>query len=438
MEDWDSPKRSRLFLAAALLVAACGFMLTNDRLDAPRLTENGLSADAAAGSLAAETAAPAPIPEALPPASGTASVAAPASSDELRDAVAGLPAAQDAAQAAARTAAFAAPAGRVPGAFAPAAAASAWAARRALGPSLDGQQALSISSAPASARPEGERAVDAVAPSQRSVSPRRRGSPEDGRALSPAERLLEARGRAAGGVSASDGLRLGTSPFARQTPAAAARRHWARPARPESLARLLGKGALKAPVGVKRPKLDPWSRPVPALGPDGAPLSVKPLGETEAESVTPPPACAKKGVHWDEQDSVRWLHDGALRGRLENGTWAWLQRDQNRWWLWPAPKEKPLLDHQDHWWLESRGMWFLLHDREAWGYQYLHQWGTEGFVARSGAQMIYSSDGSRLGLIVPGAGAVVYDARTGAELGRWTEAQLPRRRAAAAPQAPAF
>ena len=49
-------------------------------------------------------------------------------------------------------------------------------------------------------------------------------------------------------------------------------------------------------------------------------------------------------------------------------------------------------------------MWFLLHDGEPWGYQYLREWRSEGFVHSSGAQMIYSADGTRVGLIVPDEG----------------------------------
>jgi len=41
--------------------------------------------------------------------------------------------------------------------------------------------------------------------------------------------------------------------------------------------------------------------------------------------------------------------------------------------------------------------------------------------------MLYSADGRRAAVITPGDGAWLFDARTGAVLGRWTEAQMPAR-----------
>ncbi len=436
MEDWDSPKRSRLFLAAALLTAACGFMLTNDRLDSPRLVENGLGADVSGAGSASEAATAPPFAVPQPPLGQVAEGAAPA--EDLRDAVAALPG-MDPAQAAARSAAFAGPAGRVAGAFAPAAAASAWAAHDVLRPSLDGQSAVAISSysVPSSAKARGSRDIAAVAPGGRQTRGAAGASRGNAAKLSPAERLFAAPEQGLSEVSAGGAAAAGTAAFKRE-PSTRRRKAPLKGARPAALSRLLGKGALKAPVGVRKPAGDPWTRPLPATGPDGAALKVEPLGQAAAEAVTTPPSCRKPGPHWDAAGDAHWFHDGALRGRLEAGAWAWLQEDRGRWWLWPAPKATPLVDHQDHWWLQSRGLWFLLHDGEPWGYQYLRRWGAEGFVQRSGAQMIYSADGSRLGLVSPGQGAVLYDARTGRELGRWTEDELPGRRAAAGPHAPAF
>ena len=127
MNDWDKPAGSLLFL-----ILATGIFVS--RLGSDELSSmNSLRSEAKQGAVAvssfykpaSDEAAPLPSNLSLPDRDN------PLAPDDLRDAVASLSAAGWPKHAA-RSAAFAGPSGRLPGAYAPAAAASVQAARRSM------------------------------------------------------------------------------------------------------------------------------------------------------------------------------------------------------------------------------------------------------------------------------------------------------------------
>ncbi len=161
-------------------------------------------------------------------------------------------------------------------------------------------------------------------------------------------------------------------------------------------------------------------------------IQFRPLPLFESESVAPPAvparlAGARDRAHWHEGALSGWWHDGAAWGQARDGRWVWLERSGERWWAYADPKAAPALLHEGRWWLRADGLWFLVHDGQPWGYRYFARWQQEGFQSDDGMQLLYSADGSRLAVVVPGEGAAAYDAQTGEELGRWTEAELPKR-----------
>lgn len=205
--------------------------------------------------------------------------------------------------------------------------------------------------------------------------------------------------------------------------------------RPILLSRMLGKGALRPPKGVgKSPDFAALREKIPHRLPDGK--IIKPVlpSPAEIEALAPPDAKALAGkppeparFHWHQDGPVSYFHEQSIWGRWSGGHWTWLGRSDNRWWI-EAPASKALLWHAQHWWWKNKEMWFLLHEGEPWGYRYFAEWKEEGLIhPGSGTQMIYSSDGSRVALVTPGHGAVLFDAETGRELGRWSEEQMPKR-----------
>jgi hypothetical protein len=444
-DSWDAPGRPRLFLAAALAVAAAGVVVETGR-EAPDV-ERWTSVDAGAAESWGNGGTGASAREETDEAAGIAESDPVrelfvARGEALRDALADR---MSAAQQASRTAAFAAPAGRFAGELATAAAerAGAVGAARRVGEAFAAEAPPERRLAAAGGE-EGEW----TGGQEGGSSAQAPGRKESSNIAAAAPRGGAARAAAAAAPpplnTNADRLLYDSSTWRRSArttaagPQAKARRQGGprtprlRKLRPALLSRVLGRGALRAPRGVKLPKLDPWKTPIPAAGPDGRPLSTRPLGFEAAEDAVSPPACRRKKAHWEAGGEA--YHEAELRGRAAQEGWSWAARADGRWWLWPEPERGPLLRHQGHWWLQSRELWFLLHDGAPWGARYLGEWGQLGFVDPSGAQMIYSADGTRVGMIEPGVGAIVYDARTGRELGRWSADQLPRR---AGPKAPA-
>ncbi|HVA66774.1 MAG TPA: hypothetical protein VNK24_07605 [Elusimicrobiota bacterium] len=130
---------------------------------------------------------------------------------------------------------------------------------------------------------------------------------------------------------------------------------------------------------------------------------------------------------WIREGKTAYYHQGEYWGRFEKGEWSWLDKNGGQWWLWSAPGKPPVLWSKNHWWAQSDGLWFLLHNGEAWGYQYLNDWSQEGFRNESGAQIVYSKDGSRVLVSTPKNGAALFNAQTGARLGQWRPEAAPRR-----------
>ncbi len=207
-----------------------------------------------------------------------------------------------------------------------------------------------------------------------------------------------------------------------------------RKVRPLLLSKALGRGAVHPPpASVEPPAFPALTARKPALLPDGSPSPVRPLELLLLEDRDPRPAgpaCRKRGPHWD--DGPAW-HDGAARGLAEDARWQWLWKENALWWA-VREKEDPLLLHRGLWWSKRKGVWFALHGGELWSWRRFSDWDAEGLIRlQDGVELAYSADYTKVAVITPGAGAVLYDAYTGAELGEWLEEELPRRR----PRAPA-
>ena len=115
-------------------------------------------------------------------------------------------------------------------------------------------------------------------------------------------------------------------------------------------------------------------------------------------------------------------------------TLLWLEKDGQRW--WGLVDSTPLVRHQRLWWLRQSGVWLVLHEGEAWAWRHFQDWNAaEGlFHPATGTEIVYSPDFSRAAVITPGEGAVVYDAFSGAEIGRIPEEAMPARRRPRAPK----
>lgn len=189
--------------------------------------------------------------------------------------------------------------------------------------------------------------------------------------------------------------------------------------RPVLLGTLLGKKALKPPpASLEPPRDSPWRGFLPGAG----------YTHAQAEAFAPPDiSCRRRGPpHAHEGEGFRWVHDKTEWSRVAGARQARFTRATGRWWLWPAPGEKPLVRHAEHWWMKSRGTWFLLHEGEPWGLRHFPEWGVEGFEDGRSTRIIYSRDGARVAVVVEGEGAAVYDAASGALLGRVAPQDLPK------------
>ncbi|MCR4295697.1 MAG: hypothetical protein NUW21_09205, partial [Elusimicrobia bacterium] len=212
--------------------------------------------------------------------------------------------------------------------------------------------------------------------------------------------------------------------------AAAARRR----ARPLLLSKLLGPRALRPPpASLVPPDLASLARRKPLLLPDGSPVPSRPYELDRIEAHDPRRsrvADRRRKPHWDP--GHRW-HDGAATGVAADARWLWLWKEKTRVWA-VGEQASPLLRHRALWWGKQKSVWFALHDGQLWSWRRFSDWDAEGLIRLvDGVELVYSADFAKVAVITPGAGAVLYDARTGAELGHWLEHELPRRR----PSAPA-
>lgn len=208
-----------------------------------------------------------------------------------------------------------------------------------------------------------------------------------------------------------------------------------RKTKPLLLSKLLGRGALRPPpASIEPPDLSNLKARRPLTLPNGAPTPTRPYELDRIESQDPRRLGAvrdrRRGAHWDS--GLLW-HDGPARGLVEDARWLWLWKDQSRVWALRTPEEPPMLQHQGLWWSKQRGVWFALHEGELWSWRRFADWDAEGLIRLTdGVELVYSGDFSKVAVITPNAGAVLYDAVTGAEIGEWLESELPRRR----PRAP--
>ena len=209
--------------------------------------------------------------------------------------------------------------------------------------------------------------------------------------------------------------------------------------RAESLAKLLGKGALRPPTGTPKP---PDFNSLRGVKPAGA-ASLTDLEACEPPKLQKENAPESSEPHWHQEGAVAFLHDGKAWGRAAGQGWAWLEKNDGHWWLRTFTGGKaeppPLVWHQDHWWWQNNGVWFLVHDGEPWGYQYFNDLKKEGLVhPGSETRIIYSEGGDKAAVVTPGQGAVVIDLKTGQELKSFTEEQLPHRKQPKIPETYAF
>jgi hypothetical protein len=128
-------------------------------------------------------------------------------------------------------------------------------------------------------------------------------------------------------------------------------------------------------------------------------------------------------AHWD---GAVW-HRGGERGLVEGNAWLPLRLDAGRWWAFAAGGAQ--LRHDSVWWTKERGVWLVVHEGAPWAWRSFQDWDAEGlFQPGSGTEMVYSRDFTRVAVIVPGEGAAIFDAESGAELGRIAEDRMPPRR----------
>ena len=210
------------------------------------------------------------------------------------------------------------------------------------------------------------------------------------------------------------------------------RRPRTRKFRPALLSQLIGRKPLRPPADrIEPPAKNPWKTPMPRTLPGGAAIDPVSPSLAEAESITPPAretsSCRQEGAHWHAEGAALYFHDGRRWGRWGEQRWSWLERHEGGWWVWGGETEPPMLWHEDRWWWKSGGIWFLLHEGEPWGYRFFSDLKQDGFIHASGVRMVYSADGSRVGLITPGEGATVFDATTGQQVGHVNEDRMPRR-----------
>jgi hypothetical protein len=178
----------------------------------------------------------------------------------------------------------------------------------------------------------------------------------------------------------------------------------------------------------------------PKRGPDGRAWEPAPGLAKDVEAWRPPERfltdCREPKGHWHQNPGSALYHHGKAWGMTEPGRLGWLARQGGRWWAWTAPLEPTWLSYQGRWWWNSEKVWFLLHEAEAWGYRLFLNGRAEGLIhPATGTSMIYSEDGRRVAVVTPGDGAVLFDAVTGQELGRWSQEQINPRMKPSVPSA---
>ncbi len=207
----------------------------------------------------------------------------------------------------------------------------------------------------------------------------------------------------------------------------------ARRFRPLRLSQLLGGKALRPPPSLLRPPVGlsrlPSRRPYFDASGRIVPPPSRELGALEIVAPDEIASDRRQNAHWDGET---W-HEKRAHGLARDGGWLWLEKDAARW--WGLVGKTPLARHQNLWWLRKSGVWLVLHEGEPWVWRHFQDWGAQGlFHPVTGTEIVYSPDLSRAAVITPGEGAVVYDALSGAEIGRIPEEAMPARRRPKAPK----
>lgn len=193
-----------------------------------------------------------------------------------------------------------------------------------------------------------------------------------------------------------------------------------------SLKQLLGAGVLRPPKGkLEAPDFSKLGAApkLPKSGTDWPRLT-----PSELEKVKPPDtepgyrdwyrdSRSNRG-HWHPGEAGEYFHQpGAWGLLLEGPRWAWLPKSGDRWWA-EGPRA-PMVWHARHWWWRTEDGWFLLHRGQAWAYRFFQDLERDGIIEpNSGAKVVYSADGRRAAIVIPGKETIVYDVETGEIVGR--------------------
>ena len=166
-----------------------------------------------------------------------------------------------------------------------------------------------------------------------------------------------------------------------------------------------------------RPVRDPAGRTIAA-----APPGLAALDHADPEALS---RDRRSDAHWDGNE---WT-EGGVRGLVLDGAWLRLQHDGARWWAFAGGEGRAQLRFDGVWWEKEHGIWFVVHEGEAWAWRSFQDWDAEGlFHPGSETQMVYSRDYARVAMITPGEGAEVFDAKTGEKLAEIPETRMPARR----------
>ncbi|MBI4422448.1 MAG: hypothetical protein HY554_01905 [Elusimicrobia bacterium] len=194
-----------------------------------------------------------------------------------------------------------------------------------------------------------------------------------------------------------------------------------------SLKALLGRGPLRPPAGTLVAPDFSKLGPAPAP-PDGGRIDPKEPLPAEVEGLAPPDAEPDykdwsrhpqfKAPHWHRGKELEYFHRGSDWGlRWSKERWAWMIRAGRYWWTQGGAL--PLVRNQEHWWWRTEDGWFLLHQGQPWAYRFFTDLRRDGlFDPKTRVRIVYSWDAKRIAIIIPDRETIVYDARTGEELGR--------------------
>ena len=184
-----------------------------------------------------------------------------------------------------------------------------------------------------------------------------------------------------------------------------------------ALAKILGKGSLKAPKINKIPP-NPWTQRRPPGPPEGQYISGGTMSPDEIASLRLPPRNTfshKKG--WATDGVNYYYRNGKREGALLNGHWIEIIPSGKKSFLYPSPEAKPIVLFQGHLWIHSEGESFIEQNGQALGKDQFLLWREKNPEASSPI-IRYSSDLKRMA-ITSNKKTIVYDLTTGTKLGEF-------------------